>query len=62
MCAKHLFCYEAKQPNLKLKTQPKQVLGYLPMAFALPAISVAVFGIAACEHAYIYVVYRIFVG
>jgi len=35
MCAKHLFCYEAKQPNLKLKTQPKQVLGYLPMAFAL---------------------------
>jgi hypothetical protein len=26
----------SKQPNLQLKTQPKQVLGYLPLAFALP--------------------------
>ncbi len=32
----YLFCYEAKQPNLKLKTRPKQHLGYLPFAFALP--------------------------
>jgi hypothetical protein len=31
-----LFIYEAKQPNLKLKTQPKQLLGSLPIAFALP--------------------------
>ncbi len=32
----YLFSYEAKQPNLKLKTRPKQLLGYLPFAFALP--------------------------
>jgi hypothetical protein len=25
-----------KQPNLKLKTQPKQLLGYLLLAYALP--------------------------
>jgi len=25
-----------KQPNLMLKTRPKQLLGYLPLAFALP--------------------------
>jgi hypothetical protein len=36
MWARHLFCYEAKQPNLKLKTRPKQLLGSLPIAFALP--------------------------
>jgi hypothetical protein len=24
----HLCCHEAKQPNLMLKTQPKQLLGY----------------------------------
>jgi hypothetical protein len=29
----HLCCYEAKQPNLKLKTQ---LLGSLLLAFALP--------------------------
>jgi hypothetical protein len=27
-----------KQPNLKLKTRPKQLLGYLSLAFALPFI------------------------
>jgi len=37
MCAMHLICYESKQPNLKLKTLPKQLLGSLPRAFALPA-------------------------
>jgi hypothetical protein len=37
MCAMHLCSYEAKQPNLKLKTQPKQRLGSLPLAFTLPA-------------------------
>ena len=26
---------QQKQPNLKLKTQPKQLLGYLLLAFAL---------------------------
>jgi hypothetical protein len=35
MCAMHL-CYEAKQPNLNLKTRPKQLLGSLPLASALP--------------------------
>jgi hypothetical protein len=30
------FGYEAKQLNLKLKTGPKQLLGYLPFAFVLP--------------------------
>ncbi len=29
---------QQKQPNLKLKTWPKQLLGYLPLAFALPII------------------------
>ncbi len=38
MCARHLFCYEAKQPNLKLKTRPKQLLGSLPIVFALPGM------------------------
>jgi hypothetical protein len=28
--------YEAKRPNLKLKTWPKQLKGSLPLAFALP--------------------------
>ncbi len=36
MFVMHLFGYEAKQPNLKLKTRPKQLLGYLPLVFALP--------------------------
>jgi len=38
MFAMNLFCYEAKQRNLKLKTRPKQLLGSLPLAFALPAL------------------------
>ncbi len=37
-CQKHLFCYEAKQPNLKLRTRPKQLFGSLPIAFALPSV------------------------
>jgi hypothetical protein len=28
---------ETKQPNLKLKTRPKQLLGSLPLVIALPA-------------------------
>ncbi len=27
-----------KQPNLKLKTRPEQLLGSLPLAFALPGL------------------------
>ncbi len=36
MYVMNLCYYEAKQPNLKLKTQPKQLLGYCPLAFVLP--------------------------
>jgi len=32
----HLWCYQVKLPNLKLKTRPKQPLGYLPLDFAFP--------------------------
>jgi hypothetical protein len=32
----HFCCCEAKQPNLNLKTKLKQLLGSLPLAFALP--------------------------
>ncbi len=35
--AMHLLCYGVKLPNLKLKTRPKQLLGYLPLDIALPA-------------------------
>jgi hypothetical protein len=38
MCALHLFCHESKQPNLKLKTWSRQLLGYLPLALALPGM------------------------
>jgi hypothetical protein len=34
----HLLPGVAIQPNLELKTQPKPVLGSLPLAFALPAL------------------------
>jgi hypothetical protein len=30
--------YITKQPNLELKTQPKQFLGSLPLAFVLPNV------------------------
>ncbi len=35
----HLCCYEAKLVNLKLKTQPKQLLGYLPLNIELHTAS-----------------------
>ncbi len=35
----HLLSGVAIQPNLELKTQPKPVLGSLPLAFALPSSS-----------------------
>jgi hypothetical protein len=31
----HLSCYETKQPNLKLKTRPRQLLGCLPLDISL---------------------------
>ncbi len=35
-CIYHANAYVTKQPNLKLKTRPKQLLDSLPLAFALP--------------------------
>ncbi len=34
--AEQFWCYQIKLPNLKLKTRPKQLLGYSPLAIALP--------------------------
>ncbi len=33
-----LDCFETKLPNLKLKTQPIQLLDYIPLAIALSLI------------------------
>jgi hypothetical protein len=33
--AVHFLCYRVKMPNLKLKTWPKQLLGFLPLDIAL---------------------------
>ncbi len=35
-CKNHAIEHVTKQPNLTLKTQPKQLLGSLPLALALP--------------------------
>jgi hypothetical protein len=35
----HLLPGVAIQPNLELKTRPKPVLGSLPLAFALPGVT-----------------------
>jgi len=37
-CIGHEIVHITKQPNLKLKTQPKQLLGYLQLAFARPDV------------------------
>ncbi len=37
----HLLNGVAIKPNLELKTRPKLVLGSLPLAFALPTLSLA---------------------
>ncbi len=34
----HFLCYGLKLPNLKLKTQPKQLLGLLPLDITFPEI------------------------
>ncbi len=36
MYTMHLLPSVAIQPNLELKTRPKQLLGYLPLGIALP--------------------------
>ncbi len=36
-CIHHAIVHITKQPNLKLKTWSKQLLGYIPLAFVLPA-------------------------
>ncbi len=41
-CIGHAIVHITKQPNLKLKTQPKQHLGSLPLAFELPSWAVFV--------------------
>jgi hypothetical protein len=35
----HLLSSVAIQPNLELKTQPKQLLGSLPLVITLPGLS-----------------------
>jgi len=40
----HLLPGVAIQPNLELKTWPKLVLGSLPLAIALPAVSIKEWG------------------
>jgi hypothetical protein len=35
VCATQLPCFETKRPNLELKTQPKQLLGSLPIDIPL---------------------------
>jgi hypothetical protein len=49
MNAIHLYCYEAKQPNLKLKTQHTPLLSSLLLAFALP---IKTTGILCCVSIY----------
>ncbi len=36
----YAMVYTKIQPNLKLKAWPKQLLGSLPLGFALPALAV----------------------
>ncbi len=38
-CIGHAIVHMTKQPNVKLKTPPEQILGSLPFAFALPGMS-----------------------
>ncbi len=36
--AAYFRCYHVKLPNLELKTRPKQLLGSLPLDYALPGL------------------------
>jgi len=40
MHAMHFFCYEAKRPNLKLKTRPKQLLSNLQLDVAVATYTI----------------------
>jgi hypothetical protein len=46
-CIGHAIVHITKQPNLKLKSQPKHLLGSLQLAFALPVASVKSFIVQA---------------
>ncbi len=36
--ATHLWCYRLKLPNLKLKTRPKQLIGFPPLDIMLQVL------------------------
>jgi hypothetical protein len=38
-CTGHAIVHITKKPNLNLKSQPKQLLGSLPLSFALHSLS-----------------------
>jgi hypothetical protein len=63
-CIGHAIVHITKQPNLKLKTRPKQLLGSLPLAFALPArvysLSLS-HSILLSIHIYIYLYINIYI-
>ncbi len=44
----HKFAQITKQPNLKSKTRPKQLLGSLPLVFALPSVAFGVTKLQKC--------------
>jgi hypothetical protein len=46
-----------KQSNLKLKTRPNQLLGYLPFAFVLPAQAAVTFAGISCYVLFIFIVF-----
>ncbi len=46
----HLQPGVAKQPNLELKTRPKQLLGSLPLVIALPSLSFKTFYLRSQSH------------
>jgi hypothetical protein len=48
-CISRAIAYITEQHNLKLKTQPKQLLSYLPLASLLPALGYA-FWVSTKKH------------
>ncbi len=51
----HLWCYLVKLPNLKLKTRHKQLLGSLPLDFALPGLLIILHLSAWFKHTFLFV-------
>jgi hypothetical protein len=43
-----LYYFETKLANLKLKTRPKQLLGYLPIDIVLPAQMLRAYWTCSC--------------